>query len=340
MIIFRADGNQTLGAGHVMRCLSIADALKSLGKDSLFVCADFCVEKLIKERGYEVCVLETDYTSLEDELDILFAQNVFKRAEGMVVDSYYVTDRYLKELSQYKKVVYVDDYLSDFDVNGLINYNVYADKKAYEEKYDIKKTRLILGPSYAPLRNEFVNTVPIFVKEKPENVLILTGGADPFHIALKMVKEISGGKDSSLTYHFVVGAFSPDFEEIKTYENNKSIVIHHNVTDMKSLMCECDMAVSASGSTLYELCACGIPTINYTFADNQLMGAKAFSDLGIMKTAGDVRENDNISKEILTAIDSLAAHPEERRKMSEAAHRLVDGCGAERLAKELEELFK
>ena len=340
MIIFRADGNKTIGVGHVMRCLSIADALKGIGVGSAFICADDNVEKLIKGRGFPVEILGTDYTKPDEETDVLLSCDSLKKAEGIVVDSYFVTESYFDILSEYVRSVYIDDYESNFKVDGLINYNVYADREAYERLYDPEKVRLFLGPQYAPLRKEFYDISPIQISEEVKNILILTGGADPFHIALRLAKEIAGREDCKAVYHFVVGAFSSDLSELKKLADGNRIIIHQDVKDMKALMLKCDLAVSAAGSTLYELCACGIPTVNYTFADNQIAGAKAFSDSGIMMTAGDVRTNEDFACEIMRSVDRLSNDMVERKRMSGSAHRLVDGCGAGRLAEGLEDLFR
>ncbi len=323
-----------------MRCLSIADALKSIGVGSTFICADNNVEKMITGRGFPVEILGTDYTILDDETDALLSLESVKRAGGIVVDSYFVTAGYFNKLREVAKSVYIDDFESDYEVAGLINYNVYANRKAYERIYGSGKAHLFLGPQYAPLRKEFYDICPIQISEEVKNILILTGGADPYHIAVRLAKEIAGREDSKAAYHFVVGAFSSDLSEMKKISDGKRIVIHQDVKDMKALMLNCDLAVSAAGSTLYELCACGIPTVNYTFADNQIMGAKAFSDSGIMITAGDVRTNESFAVEIMKSVDRLSKDVIGRKKMSGSAHKLVDGCGAGRLAEGLEVLFR
>ena len=69
MILFRADGNASIGSGHIMRCLSIADAFKRKQKDSLFVLADKTFQSLVKERGYVTYILESDYRDMDSELD-------------------------------------------------------------------------------------------------------------------------------------------------------------------------------------------------------------------------------------------------------------------------------
>lgn len=339
MILFRADGNGTIGTGHIMRCLSLADEFKNLGRDSFFVCADSSVLELIKSRGYEVCVLSTDYSKPEEEIEILVKKPCFKEADFIIVDSYFVTKNYFAALRKAKKVIYFDDFCSDYEVNAIINYNIYADVKEYEKHFLTKKPILFLGPSYAPLRKEFSDISIRETREKAEDILILTGGADPHHIAINLINELGNRKKDNRTYHFVVGAMSSDYSQIKEFEGKLPIVIHKNVTKMSELMLKCDIAVSAAGSTLYELCSCKVPVITYTFADNQLAGAKAFSKDNIMIQIGDVRNNPGFFHDVFESIDKLAGDYKTRKEMAERGRALVDGRGAERLAKELEKLF-
>ena len=109
---------------------------------------------------------------------------------------------------------------------------------------------------------------------------------------LKAVKADAGISD--IRFHFLIGAMNQDKKEIeKLAEGMSNAVLHYNVSDMKSLICSCDIAVSAAGSTLYEICACGVPLITYVLADNQYEGAKAFEEKGLALNCGDIRNMDN-----------------------------------------------
>ncbi len=340
MIIFRADGNKEIGTGHIMRCLSVADALSVIGRKSVFVTADSSLKDLIESRGYECFVLHTDYQKTEEELSILLRQNFFALADGIVVDSYFVTDGYLKILSAEKKTAYIDDYLAVRPVNVLINYNIFASKKEYADGINVSGQTMLLGPAYAPLRREFMGIVPKEVPANAKKILFLAGGSDPVHAALSFAREVLSHSDDR-TYTIVTGAMSGDKEAINKLSDESGGRIRHlsNVTDMKSLMCETDIAVSAAGSTLYELCACGVPVINYILADNQRLIAEGFAERKAMIYAGDLRGNKDFFKEIYAMISDLASDRDKRADMSDKARALVDGKGARRLAGELEGEF-
>ena len=158
-------------------------------------------------------------------------------------------------------------------------------------------------------------------------------------------------------FHIILDTIETDVEKIKKLaEKHTQICIHQNVKKMSELMQQCDMAVSAAGSTLYELCACGMPTITYVLADNQKLGESSLCGTGVMKSAGawkslgggrfvrrqggmrsagDVRTKTGFWDDLMDMMDLLAENCEERQKMRESAVRTVDGMGAEHIIKNL-----
>ena len=108
MIVFRADGNPAIGSGHIMRCLSIAEAIRRRGGECAFITADSACGELIAA-GFDWRVLNTDYRRMDYELPALRRQLRSLHARKLVVDSYYVTEGYFEELSNDVPVVYLDD---------------------------------------------------------------------------------------------------------------------------------------------------------------------------------------------------------------------------------------
>ena len=339
MILFRADGNSIVCTGHIMRCLSIADAFRRRGEKCVFAIADDFPRELIVSRGYEAITLGTRYDSLEDEIEAMRSLISRLKPGNVILDTYFVTDKYMNSLNQICNLIYIDDLAAfPYPCSALVNYNAYGPYLGYDALYDTgstKKPRQYLGVRYAPLREDFRDVEAHTQPERVSNVLVSTGGADPRHIAVKMIRALLES-EIKYRYHFLVGSLNEDAEEISALsENNRNIIVHRNVKDMKTLMMECDIAVSAAGSTLYELCACGVPAITYVFADNQLLGAEAFQKLELMKSMGDIREICDYEKRILKEIDRLAADHSLRKEISERMQSMVDGHGADRLADEL-----
>lgn len=114
----------------------------------------------------------------------------------------------------------------------------------------------------------------------------------------------------------------------------ENIHFYQAVEHMKEYMMEADIAISAGGTTLYELCACGTPTITYSFADNQLNNVLQFQEDELMDYAGDVRDMD-VFKNAEILLDKYDESVELRKERSTKMQSLVDGKGSERIVKEL-----
>lgn len=346
-IIFRADANHNIGMGHVMRCLSIADCYKHYGHNVKFIIAEHKVENLIKERGFEVIVLSSDYTKLDEELKSL---PQITNIDILFVDSYYVTPCYLSEIKTKFNctIVYIDDLHSfPYPVDILINYNIYGLDINYKQLYSdsgTKRPQLLLGPSFAPLRQAFGKTRTQKQKKFVEDILISTGGADELHLALTFAKTITKHGSSKYKYHILLGSLNQDKETIKAVAaENKSIILHENVSDMKTLIQSMDIVISAAGSTLYEICACGVPLITYILADNQIPGATSFERNGLAINAGDVRDKfsakkglpntlrDDVIASFFNAIEKLSNDYEQRVAMGSRMQKMIDGFGANRI---------
>ncbi len=151
MIFIRSDANERIGTGHVMRCLSIAQAFLNKGEEVLFITADHFGEGLINSKGFGSVCLESEWTQIEGELNKLEELIHKHNPSLMLIDSYYVTEEYFQKLSRFVRTAYIDDLnTACWDVDFLINYNIFANVYNYSW-YETTRTKLLLNPIYAPL---------------------------------------------------------------------------------------------------------------------------------------------------------------------------------------------
>ena len=344
LLAFRADGNSKIGMGHVMRCLSVANAAKNAGYQCVFILADHSCESVIKENDIETICLDSNCYNLESEVDKMITILEKYNFLSLIVDSYYATEYYLETCR--KHLVAKDASLVCFDgffpflppCDVLINYNVFGKARLEKLKnlyieHARKLPLMLAGTRFTPLRQEFLNIDVRVNKTEGKNIFISTGGADSYHIALELVKEIINSA-SSLIYHIVVGKFNKDKGEILSLStSHDNIHIYCDVNNICQLMMEADIAVSASGSTLYEVCATQTPTITYVLADNQVAGADEFSRQDIMINAGDVRVlgNKRLARQLIDYVHKLSLDFTKRCIMSGKMRDVVDGNGAKRI---------
>ena len=314
-----------------MRCLAIANELKKSGQTPLFIVADDNSEHLLQLSGYPIVNLHTQWNNLDSEISQITTVLRQHKITKIIVDTYFVTETYLSALEDLCPVIYIDDLnLFQYPVSVVVNYNIYAFDIPYEEIYRGTKTKLLLGPQYAPLRKEFQNIEPC-IRDTVQRILITVGGSDRYNIAGKILREITvDERFSGIEFHVVAGRLNPHIADLRELaEVNPLIHIHQNVTEMAKLMQSCDLAVTAGGSTMYELCACGVPSVCFSWADNQLMSVKVFSEKGLIPSAGDMREDE--VKCIWRIVDCLNKYLQDsslRRGKSSGMRSVTDGRGA------------
>lgn len=342
-VLVRADMNKTVATGHVMRCLSIADALTREGAAVSFATASEDPGELIRSRGYECEVMNTDFSRMEDEVPV-FKKIIEKLSPDIIiVDSYYVTEKYFCDISGSHRLVYVDDYCKvPYSVDIMVNYNVYGnedDYKALYSKTGVKCPETLCGIAYAPLRKEFIDASPINVRENaPYEVLVTTGGADGLHMALSIAGEYIKSPLEGVRLNLLVGAFSRDREllERMASENGDSLRVFCGITDMPAFLKEFDLALSAAGSTSYELALMGIPTMLFAVADNQCGINETFAAQGLMESAGNAEEDkDGVVERLMDFINKALPDYKYRLDKNKRLTGAVDGNGAARMAQKL-----
>ena len=343
MIWIRADANKEIGSGHVMRCLSIAAALKLRGEDVCFLVADESAGIFLKQRGMAYKVLGTSYDHMEKELDLLTDLLVRENPDLLLIDSYFVTEQYFRKLQPYVKTAYLDEFLAfSYPVDMVINYNIYGDCLPYQEHATEGRQVFLLGTGYAPLREQF-RGVDYTVQKEAENVLVTTGGSDKYNLAGLILEEVLAHPDTGkLQYHVVSGALNVNYHALETLAGeHENVHLYQNISDMAGLMKRCDIAIAAGGSTMYELSAIGVPTLCFSFVENQERIVESFYQKGYVVYGGNYRkEKECFAANVAAALEILAGSEELRRQCSEKMRRLVDGQGADRIAEALIKLYK
>ncbi len=339
-IIIRADGNARIGAGHLMRCLTVAEKIEKK-KNVLFVCADEASAELAMEHGYSAFVLQTDYKDMIAELPLwerMAAQGIGGLGTGNVsilVDSYYVNNEYLQKLRNFGMVFLLDDMAEDVKAaDVIINYNAFASEESYflfeKEEY----TKVYAGSKYIPVRADFVKC-SYETKDKAVTALITTGGGDRDNIAGRILDAVY---EQGMHYKVVTGRFNPHYEALCEYaQSHSGVEILHDVKDMAGLMRECDMAITAGGTTVYELCSMGVPFICFSYAENQEKLVSYIGEEEIALSAGKYHVDDEMClRNMKAAFKRLKSNAELRRNCSSREKEVVDGLGAERIARLLE----
>ncbi len=362
-LYFRTDGNAHIATGHIMRCLAIARACARRNARITFVVSDEESQSLLQGRfhaddEFPIHCLHCDYRAPEKELQALLSylgRESSAARPWLLIDSYFATPAYFAALRPHCLTAYLDDLRSfPCDVDLLIHYDSEDDCAYYQHA-----ARKLLGSRFTPLREQFEKP-PYTVRAQAQNILLSTGGTDPYGVAEGLLENIFYPTDFSCPtlqaydYHVLTSRTNPRYHALlDRASSNPRLHIHEGVADMASLMGACDLAVSAGGTTLCELCAVGVPTVSYLMAENQRTAVEAFAQRGLIPCAGDIRSghtpteptaspdrettllNRSTLLHILDFLTHMSANVEERAEASRSMRAFLDGLGAERIAEAL-----
>lgn len=354
-LYIRTEANRVTATGHMMRCLAIADAAAVRGISTVFIVAETCSERFPVERGYRTICLNRQWDDFDGEIPVMEKLIEEHQIGVLLIDSYFVTRTYMEAVTAVTKTAYIDDlHAAIWPCSTLINYAVYYDKYDYHKEYS--DTKLLLGCEYAPLRKEFVGLSERQIRQDVKKILVVTGGTDEYHFMKKFTEMLLLHEDrlKGVECTLICGTFNKDLEEIKMLAAQTPASLKHvseetdiesgNESDnpplqlkvldalptLKDVLLETDLLITAGGTTLYEMAACGTPGICFSIADNQLDNVEGFAERDLVLYAGDLRNDFSFDK-LLQMIMDLMQDYEKRSAMSKQLRALVDGHGAERI---------
>jgi len=334
-LIIRADAGAQLGTGHVMRCLALAQAWQDAGGRAIFVTAMEApgLQRRLNLEGLEVLPLAAPPGSADDAIQ---TRNLAQKREAswIVVDGYHFGANYRRILKgSGLGLLLVDDhgYADHYDADMILNQNIHAHEGLYVNREPY--ARLLLGTRYVLLRREFLKwrDWKRRVSEAARNVLITLGGADPANVTLQVIQALPQVKREGLEVIAVVGASNPHYRELESFvrESQLPVRLKSNPMDMPELMAWADVAISAGGSTCWEMAFMGLPSIILILADHQRPIAEQLDKRGVAINLG---WHETVSSaHIRQAITSLLVAEKSRVEMARRGKELVDGEGCARV---------
>lgn len=324
-VVFRTTGGRAIGVGHLRRCLTLAEELTAHGVSSAFwVDGDAEASAMITAAGYRVDRIDADEPAAS--LDLVDR----RRPSCLVVDSYTIAPSYFGAVHATVGTLVVIDDLADraIEADVIVNGSANATDLVYRTNRDSLR---LFGPRYSLLRPSFRDVPPRPSTREVRRILVTLGGADPAGLMPTVVAAVSEAVPD-LYLDVVVGPLfttGPQLEAQATQSGGR-ITLHRAPGNLSSLMNASEVAVSAAGQTIYELAACGVPTVAVCLADNQRGQLNALVKMGVVIESADV--GGDRSADLGAAVAALAADPARRARMSAAGQRLVDGWGADRVA--------
>ncbi len=325
LALFRCDASPAIGAGHVTRCLALAEELNDSGWRTCFAVGPETIPTLpaLAENGFEVRVLD----GADSGPEVLRAA-VLGHADLLVVDHYQCDAAFEKACRSFaRKILVLDDATGrKHDCDVLIDAAA-AGPQSYA-KHVPDHARVLTGPAYALMRRSFVSRRAEALARRDgrpvKEILVSCGATDPMNATLLVLGALDDiARDFVVTV--VLSSRGRHVDAIRDRLRGK-VRLLLDAEDMAGLMTNADLAIGAPGASAYERAVLGLPTILVTLAENQrgiarMMGdAKAAVDGGML--------DDGFVPRLRRAVERLLADSGARKRLSEAASALVDGRGA------------
>jgi UDP-2,4-diacetamido-2,4,6-trideoxy-beta-L-altropyranose hydrolase len=348
-VAVRADASSRIGSGHVVRCLTLAQALSGAGAQVRFLTRphDLQVSGRIRASGFAVAELppavdrpriaDGDYSAWLGVPEQLDAEQSLAAIGGedvdlLIVDHYGLGAAWEARLAQACGAILVVDDLANraHAADVLVDQNLRADGADAYGPLVPDSCRVLSGPSYALIREEYVRAR----RSGPgtgsvSRVLISFGGVDDLALLGVVLDGLSELADQLEMVELVVA----DPAEVRAELGRRSAALplrlHGPQPHLAGLMAHADLAIGAGGGTTWERLCVGLPSIVVSRADNQRRGTRELARLGAIIDLGDAAELTGTA--VRDAVHGLLAADQQRWQMQQLGQALVDGRGRGRV---------
>jgi len=353
-IVIRVDASLQIGSGHVMRCLTLADELRSRGAEVHFISREhpghLCA--LVEERGYPLRRLvaptsagyhasagDTHHAAWlavpwQQDAEETVAALPSAGVEWLIIDHYALDRRWEGQLRTHVGKIMVIDDLADrpHDCDLLLDQNLYRDLESrYSDLVPVACQRL-LGPRYALLRPEFALARKQLRQRDGQvrRILVFFGGVDPSNETAKALQAFIALNLQGVAVDVVVGGGNLHKGEIHALCETNGFGYYCQVSTMAELMAAADLAIGGGGTATWERCAVGLPSVVLVLADNQRELAQYGAQSGFCFSLGDA--SDVSTDKIGLAVSFALRSPDTLRHLVEQCLATVDGRGCSRVA--------
>ena len=253
-ILFRADSSSTIGTGHIMRDLVLAQQYQ----DSQIIFATQDLKGNINEKiDYKIVTLKSN--ALDELIEVVKEYEI----DMVVIDHYEIDWEFEKQLKEKTgvKILSFDDTYERHCCDILLNHNISADKNKYKDLVP-KECEIRCGAKYTLLRDEFKK------QKNLKRVFMAMGGTDSANLNIKILEVLQ--EFDNIEAVVATTSANKNLDTLKEYvQDKKSIELHINSTEIAKLMRRSDFAVVTPSVTLNEVFYMGLDFVAIKVADNQ-----------------------------------------------------------------------
>jgi len=327
LAFFRCDASPTIGAGHVTRCLALAEALSEAGWDIIFAVGPETMPTVpeLAASGFKVRVLGDAI----HESEVLRA-GASGYADLLVVDHYQRSTALEQACRSFaRKILVLDDATGrDHDCDALID--AAATGPEIYAGHVPAHAQVLTGPAYALMRRCFVLHRAAALARRDgrpvKEILVSCGATDPMN-ATSLVLDGLDDVARNVAVTVVLSSRAPQLDAVRSrLRGNMRLLLDADNMTMADLMTKADLAIGAPGASAYERAVLGLPSILVTLADNQRGIARLMVEAGAAVDGGAL--DDEFAARLRGIIERLLADSGVRTRLAQAASALIDGRGA------------
>ncbi|MFM2481469.1 UDP-2,4-diacetamido-2,4,6-trideoxy-beta-L-altropyranose hydrolase [Celerinatantimonas sp. YJH-8] len=328
-ILFRLDASTAIGTGHLMRMLTLANALtiRAAHTHQHVRCSFYCyqlsapLQALIAQSGHQYLSADALLADVQTVID--------GQADWVIVDHYQIDQTWESQVRRYAKVLVIDD-LADrtHDADALLDQGPLRTPDDYQPWINAD-CQLLLGPDYALIgehyRHHRQNMSRPFARG-----LVCFGGADPVHATLRTLQSLDQLPQAmTIDWLLIAGAANPDWEKLQQFcaKTRLKVTLKRHESEMPSQLAAYDFTIGAAGGMTWERCCIGIPTLAVAIVDNQVFNESVIAryQLAQQLTLAQLANPAMLA----SALEQLEWQREGYRQRSQA---MIDGLGAIRIA--------
>ena len=347
-VVIRADADLAMGGGHAMRCLTLANAMAEADAETTFVAAAMPeqVEQRIAAAGHRLVLIpaspemqregakweEPPLSAEAQAADAEATRSAIGQADWVVVDHYLLDRRWHSAARSFANHVLVIDDLANrpYDCDILLDQTFGRSPDDYRGLVP-SEARILAGATYALLRPDFARERPAALDRRQgggpvRRTLISLGTADPGGTTARVLEQLLA-RAPDYAIDVIIGTRAASADRVQELASrHPGVAVHSDSQRMAELMRDADIAIGAAGTTSWERCCLGLPTISLILADNQRLVAENLERAGAVMIASS-------AEEVPALVDRLTADEPLRLSMVAAAAAIADGEGARRVSK-------
>ncbi len=333
-VLIRTDSSVSIGSGHLMRCLTLANQLREKGAAITFVCRDLpgAMHDVVRKNGYTLFIIPSvNEVSASQREDANATANILAAAfpEGcdlIVVDHYQLDASWETIMRAHTKHIMVIDDLANrpHDCDFLLDQNYYINPGERYRGLIPDNCIRMLGPNYVLLRREFIEARQGLQSRGGEvkRILVFFGASDSDSQTEKVIEAIRQLSHPKIEADVVIGQANPNRVRLQSLcDTMQGVNLHCQVSNMAELISRADLGIGAGGAAMWERCYLGLPTITVVFADNQYETTRDVAQLGAIDFLGWSQAFS--AEDYVRAIIAMLEYPQKVKQIADNALSVV-----------------